>query len=93
MDNLPATISAACSVALDSNTAIPQEQRHQAYTFLQQVKDAASETWQACWKLFLDGRDEGKTGGTGLSPEARMFAVQVVGEAYVDFIPSVGTGR
>ncbi|BGP35706.1 pre-tRNA nuclear export protein [Rhodotorula toruloides] len=87
MDNLPATISAACSVALDSNPAIPQEQRHQAYTFLQQVKDAASETWQACWKLFLDGRDEGKTGGTGLSPEARMFAVQVVGEALPSLSP------
>jgi exportin-T len=52
-----------------------------AYTFLQQVKDASSQTWDACWKLFLDGRDEGMAGGKGLGPEERMFALQVVGEA------------
>ncbi|BGP43722.1 pre-tRNA nuclear export protein [Rhodotorula kratochvilovae] len=86
MEQLPAQISSACAVALSQDPSVTQEQRHQGYAFLQSVKEAATETWQACWKLFLDGRDEGNTAGNGLAPEARMFAVQVVGEA----LPSLG---
>lgn len=81
MEQLPSQITQAISFALNPSPSIPQEQRHQAYQFLQQVKDASNETWQACWKLFLDGRDEGKVGGNGLGKEERMFAVQVVAEA------------
>lgn len=83
MDQLPAQISSACAVALSADPAVPQEQRHQAYAYLQSVKEASAETWQACWKLFLDGRDEGQLAGKGSTREARMFAVQVVGEASV----------
>lgn len=83
MDQLPAQISSACAVALSADPAVPQEQRHQAYAYLQSVKEAAGETWQACWKLFLDGRDEGTLAGSGLAPEPRLFACQVVGEASV----------
>ena len=83
MDQLPAQISSACAVALGADPAVPQEQRHQAYAYLQSVKEAAGETWQACWKLFLDGRDEGTLAGSGLAPEPRLFACQVVGEASV----------
>lgn len=75
MDQLAEQISSACQVALDPSPTVAQEQRHGAYAFLQQVKDAAQETWQACWKLFLE-RDQG-----GASNEARMFALQVVTEA------------
>ncbi|GAA5891828.1 hypothetical protein JCM6882_007375 [Rhodosporidiobolus microsporus] len=91
MDNLPAQISAAITLALNPSPSVPQEQRHQAYTFLQQVKDAASQTWDACWKLFLDGRDEGVVGGRGLGAEERMFAVQVVGEALPTLSPEALT--
>lgn len=73
MDQLAEQISSACQVALDPSPSVAQEQRHGAYAFLQQVKDASGETWQACWKLFLE-RD-------GASNEARMFALQVVTEA------------
>lgn len=75
MDQLAEQISSACQVALDPSPTVAQEQRHGAYAFLQQVKDAAQETWQACWKLFLE-RGQG-----GASNEARMFALQVVTEA------------
>ncbi|GJN94034.1 hypothetical protein Rhopal_007097-T1 [Rhodotorula paludigena] len=81
MDDLPAQIAAACSLALSQAPSVSAAERHRSYEFLQQVKDAAGQTWQACWKLFLDGRDEGALQGRGLAPEARMFAVQVVGEA------------
>ncbi|GAA5834356.1 hypothetical protein JCM11251_007967 [Rhodosporidiobolus azoricus] len=91
MDNLPSQISAAITLALNPSPSVPQEQRHQAYTFLQQVKDAASQTWDACWKLFLDGRDEGAVGGRGLGAEERMFAVQVVGEALPTLSPEALT--
>jgi hypothetical protein len=77
MDQLAEQISSACQVALDPSPNVAQEQRHGAYAFLQQVKDASQETWQACWKLFLEQRD----GGGGASNEARMFALQVVTEA------------
>ncbi|KAG0654816.1 pre-tRNA nuclear export protein [Rhodotorula mucilaginosa] len=82
MDQLAEQISSACQVALDPSPNVAQEQRHGAYAFLQQVKDASQETWQACWKLFLEQRD----GGGGASNEARMFALQVVTEA----LPSLG---
>ncbi|GAA5859251.1 hypothetical protein JCM8547_008938 [Rhodosporidiobolus lusitaniae] len=91
MDNLPGQISSAITLALNPSPSIPQQQRHEAYTFLQQVKDAASQTWDACWKLFLDGRDEGVSGGKGLGPEERMFALQVVGEALPSLSPEALT--
>ncbi|GAA6017846.1 hypothetical protein JCM10207_003473 [Rhodosporidiobolus poonsookiae] len=87
MDNLPAQISSAITLALSPSPSVPQAQRHEAYTFLQQVKDAAQETWSACWKLFLDGRDEGAVGGRGLGPEERMFALQVVEQALPTLSP------
>ncbi|GAA5895540.1 hypothetical protein JCM8208_005261 [Rhodotorula glutinis] len=87
MDQLSAQIPSACAIALSADPSVPQEQRHQAYAYLQSVKEAAGETWQACWKLFLDGRDEGKLAGTGLAPEPRLFACQVVGEALPSLSP------
>ncbi|GAA5992257.1 hypothetical protein JCM5350_006326 [Sporobolomyces pararoseus] len=87
MEQLPSQITQAISFALNPDPSIPQEQRHQAYSFLQQVKDAANETWQSCWKLFLDGRDQGQVGGNGLGKEERMFAVQVVAEALPSLSP------
>ncbi|GAA6052810.1 hypothetical protein JCM3770_006263 [Rhodotorula araucariae] len=81
MEQLPAQISSACAVALSQDPAVTQDQRHQGYAFLQSVKEAASDTWQACWNLFLDGSRN------GLAPEARMFAVQVVGEALPSLSP------
>ncbi|GAA6024202.1 hypothetical protein JCM11491_001283 [Sporobolomyces phaffii] len=87
MEQLPAQITQAISFALNPSPAIPQHQRHEAYSFLQQVKDASAETWQACWKLFLDGRDQGQVGGNGLGKEERMFAVQVVAEALPSLSP------
>ncbi|BGP20360.1 hypothetical protein JCM10213_002332 [Rhodosporidiobolus nylandii] len=87
MDNLPAQISSAITLALNPSPSVPQAQRHEAYAFLQQVKDAAAQTWDSCWKIFLDGRDEGVVGGRGLGPEERMFAVQVVCEALPTLSP------
>ncbi|GAA5937886.1 Ran GTPase-binding protein LOS1 [Sporobolomyces koalae] len=87
MEQLPAQITQAISFALNPDPSIPQEQRHQAYSFLQQVKDASGETWQACWQLFLNGRDQGQVGGNGLGKEERMFAVQVVAEALPSMSP------
>ncbi|GAA5960825.1 hypothetical protein JCM21900_002296 [Sporobolomyces salmonicolor] len=87
MDQLPTQITQAISLALNPSPQVPQEQRHQAYEFLQQVKHAARDTWQPCWKLFLDGRDEGVLGGNRLGPEERMFAVQVVAEALPSLSP------
>lgn len=79
MSALADQIRSAIAYSLSPST--PQETRAEAYRFLQDVKDNSSQTWDSCWKLFLDGRDEGVVGGRGLGPEERMFAVQVVGEA------------
>ena len=81
MEQLPSQITQAISIALNPSPSIPQEQRHQAYSYLQKVKDEARDTWQACWVLFLDGREQGQVGGRGLGKEERMFALQVVAEA------------
>ncbi|GAA5993120.1 hypothetical protein JCM11641_003823 [Rhodosporidiobolus odoratus] len=91
MDNLPAQISSAITLALNPDPSIPQDQRHQAYTFLQQVKDASSHTWDSCWNIFLDGRDQGVVGGRRLGPQERMFALQVVAEALPNLTPEALT--
>lgn len=74
--SLSEQISAAIGIALSSSPSIPQSQRHDAHLFLSQVKDASSETWQACLELFLEEGPAGKRWGA----EERMFGVQVVGE-------------
>jgi len=74
MDQLAAQISAAVKCALDPSPCTPAETRSQAYTFLQQVRDASLETWQPCLNFFLD---------TSWSKEERMFGVQVVGDRSV----------
>ncbi|GAA5820935.1 hypothetical protein JCM10212_000554 [Sporobolomyces blumeae] len=83
---LPAEIKRAVLVALNASPSVSNDERHSAYAFLQQVKDAHQETWAPCWKLFLDGRDEGAVQGNGTTHEERMFAVQVVAEA----LPTLG---
>lgn len=84
MDQLSSQITQAISFALNPDPSIPQTSRHEAYGFLQQVKNASRETWQTCWTIFLDGRttEQGQGGGQGsLGKEERMFALQVVAEA------------
>jgi hypothetical protein len=80
MASLSSQISSAVTVALSPSPAIPQADRHAAHLFLSQVKDAKSETWTACWELFLEHKDG--IGGVGgrWSSESRMFGIQVVGE-------------
>lgn len=76
MEQLPQQISSAVAYAVAPTTS--QVQRNEAYQFLQQVKDAATETWTACLNLFL--AQEGEAGARTWSTEARMFGIQVVGE-------------
>lgn len=71
MEQLASQISAAVKCALDPSPSTPAETRSQAYTFLQQVRDASAETWQPCLSFFLE---------KSWSSEERMFGVQVVGD-------------
>ncbi|GAA5912917.1 Ran GTPase-binding protein LOS1 [Sporobolomyces salmoneus] len=90
MDQLSSQITQAISFALNPDPSIPQTSRHEAYGFLQQVKNASRETWQTCWTIFLDGRttEQGQGGGQGsLGKEERMFALQVVAEALPSLSP------
>lgn len=64
-------IAAAVDVALAP--ASSPEERKGAYDFLEQVKNAAHETWTECFRLFLAKDDFG--------PQARLAALQVVDEA------------
>lgn len=78
MATLSEQISSAISLALSPSPSVPQSQRHDAYVFLSQVKDAHQETWQPCLALFLEHDSDGvawKWGG-----QERMFGLQVVGE-------------
>jgi hypothetical protein len=79
---LAVQIASACAFALNPSTTAPQQQRHEAYLFLQQVKDASGDTWQACLNLFLE--EDQQVGGKKWRAEERMFGVQVVGERYVE---------
>jgi exportin-T len=78
MEQLPQQISSAVAYAVSPSTS--QEQRNEAYTFLQQVKDAHQETWAACLNLFLADGNSTEHGSKAWSTEARMFGIQVVGE-------------
>ncbi|KAM0787298.1 hypothetical protein ACM66B_007074 [Microbotryomycetes sp. NB124-2] len=71
MDQLGPQISSAVRLAVGAGT--DQATRQQAYTFLQQVKDANQETWQPCLQLALDRQQ--------YQAEERMFAMQVVGDS------------
>ncbi|KAM0750236.1 Exportin-T [Meredithblackwellia eburnea MCA 4105] len=74
--SLSSQINSAVQLALAQQTA--PEQRNQAYVFLSQVKDAASQTWQDALKLFLE---------KSWDPQARMFAAQVIGESFPHLSP------
>lgn len=74
--SLPLQISSAIAIALNPAPAA-QAQRHEAHLFLTQVKEASSETWQACLGLFLE-EDDG--GAKKWGNQERMFGAQVVGE-------------
>lgn len=74
-------ISSACTLALAPGSS--QDERNQAYAFLQQVKDAHTDTWQACLGLFLLRNADG---GWEYASDARMFGCQVVGERSVGAI-------
>ncbi|SGY86016.1 BQ5605_C009g05795 [Microbotryum silenes-dioicae] len=80
LSSLSAQIASACQCALSPSSA--PAQRQEAYTFLQRVREAHGETWQACLALFLE-RHDGAGGQTGYKwdGDARMFGVQVVGES------------
>ena len=67
-----ATIASAVSVALSPTSAAAQ--RQEAYTFLEQIKSSANETWSECLKLFVNL-------GNDYPSEARLFCLQVVDEA------------
>ncbi len=69
MAELAGQISSA--VALATSPSSTQDQRNEAYTFLTQVKEAGTETWQSCLALFLNRE---------VDPQARMFGAQVTGE-------------
>ncbi|SCV74530.1 BQ2448_7559 [Microbotryum intermedium] len=84
LSSLSAQIASACQFALSPSSA--PSQRQEAYTFLQRVREAHGETWQACLALFLERNDAGAGAGgdaTGYKwdGDARMFGVQVVGES------------
>ena len=64
-------ISSAVQVALSPSSSAAQ--RAEAYTFLEQVKNTAAQTWTECYRLFLAREQFG--------PEARLFALQVMDEA------------
>ncbi|KAK4048624.1 pre-tRNA nuclear export protein [Microbotryomycetes sp. JL201] len=71
MEQLGPQISSAVRIAVGAQS--DQQTREQAYTFLQQVKDANAETWQPCLQLALDRQQ--------YQAEERMFAMQVVGDS------------
>ncbi|KAK4053974.1 pre-tRNA nuclear export protein [Microbotryomycetes sp. JL221] len=72
MDQLGPQISSAVRVAVSPTSDLTT--RQQAYTFLQQVKDASLETWQPCLTLIVDRSGQ-------YQAEERMFAMQVVGDS------------
>ena len=65
------SIATAVQVALAPTSS--QQQRSEAYGFLEQVKTKAAETWRDCFLLFLANNQYG--------PDARLFALQVLDEA------------
>ena len=65
------TISSAVNLALGATSS--NEQRAEAYRFLEQVKANATETWTECLKLVLANKQ--------YSGEARHFALQVLDDA------------
>ena len=78
MDNLDVQISQAIAFALNPSPSTPQATRDESYVFLQRVRDASSETWQACLSLFLALKEDGT--GYKWGAEERMFGIQVVGD-------------
>lgn len=79
MDNLDVQISQAIAFALNPSASTPQATRDESYVFLQRVRDASSETWQACLSLFLATKEDG-SGQYKWGAEERMFGIQVVGD-------------
>lgn len=89
--SLSLQIQSAVSIALSpSTTASQAQQRSQAHEFLSTVKAASEQTWQACLEVFLAEEEERsanevegvkrRSGKGRASAEARMFALQVVGD-------------
>ena len=73
MSSPQASIASAVSLALAGDST--QQQRQEAYTFLEQIKSRPLETYAECLKLFL------ANGADAYPGEARLFCLQVVDEA------------